>query len=352
MEGSPQSKLMYPNQKSAWLQHVQSSSMYIPLMLHVLVIGSGSAAQTYVRVLLRGFDKIRIDIFSRSKSSTANRFQAPGIVRILDSEPVPEVTYDLVIVASRTASHLLDIKEFGSFGSLVLCEKPLTGNLKDLNSGLGSVAQEHIFVSSPLRQMQSFEHFSRLLLKYGAPRVITIHCESDLRTWRTGRDAADGYWSNLGEGGVLRELIHELDYGLYLFGEMCVARAKLERSKTLQIQSESRAEAKLVSNRGTPINLHLSWDSLSEKRYCRVSFAGKRLEWDILGDSVTEIDERNFRSRLFSGSGIRDDTFLRQIRSVLQLDSSATPVANFQEALNAISLVEKIEEKAFDRFES
>lgn len=321
-------------------------------MLHVLIIGSGSAAQTYVRVLLRGFEEIRIDVFSRSRSPSANLMQVHGIVRLLDHVRRPEAAYDLVIVASRTANHVWDIKEFGSFGSLVLCEKPLAGSLEELNSGLGLVARENVFVSSPLRQMQSFECFSRLLIEYGAPKEVSIHCESDLRNWRIGRDAANGYWSNLGEGGVLRELIHELDYGLYLFGSLRVAKAKLSRSQTLQIQSESMAEAKLVSSDGTIIHLYLSWDSRSEKRYCRVESGDKTLEWDILADSVTELDERNNRSRLFSGSGIRDDTFLRQIRSVLNLDSSSTPVAGFNEALSAISLVEEIEEKAFDRFES
>ena len=49
-------------------------------------------------------------------------------------------------------------------------------------------------------------------------RAVRVECQSWLPYWRPERDYRESYSARADEGGVLRDLVHELDYAIWAFG--------------------------------------------------------------------------------------------------------------------------------------
>jgi predicted dehydrogenase len=200
---------------------------------------------------------------------------------------------DAVIVATDTGRHIDDLIEGIACGArFVLVEKPLGTTVMDVaraSQRYDEDIAQRIFVGYDLRFSPSLHLFRANLHRIGLVHEGNIECRSYLPDWRPGRDYRETYAARLNEGGVLRDLSHELDYACWLFGPASETTlvASLRRSGFLEIAGEDQANLVWNTHSGTRINVCL--DYLSRIPVRRMTAYGEKgnLTWDAIGQTVS-----------------------------------------------------------------
>ena len=175
-----------------------------------IVVGAGSIGQRHARVL----SSMGIDVAVVSRRAGEGQFQSVEAALAPRAEGrLP--TY--LVVATETADHarVLDEAASAGFQGTVLVEKPLFGRVE--------TPPDYPFAALRVGYVLRF-HPGLVALKarLAGETIVSaqIHCGQYLPDWRPGRDHRSGYSSSKeAGGGVLRDLSHELDYALWLFGE-------------------------------------------------------------------------------------------------------------------------------------
>ena len=122
---------------------------------------------------------------------------------------------DALIIATDTGRHVCDSQAWGSIPLLI--EKPLSSSA-DSQIHAWSLSKPQAWVACCLRFHPAMRHFRESVQGLAAPYELEIECRSNLAAWRPSRDYRTMYSGRAGEGGALRELIHEVDYAGWIGG--------------------------------------------------------------------------------------------------------------------------------------
>jgi len=182
--------------------------------MKVLIIGLGSIARKHIKAI----ETLCVDteIFAlRSKESAEIE---RGIKNVYDISAVADL--DFVIISNPTALHFKTINTAISLKVPLFIEKPPLMNLKGADQLLKKIEEEEIitYVAFNLR----FHPVLIWLKKYlDGKRILEViaYCGSYLPDWRPNVDYSKTYSADkdLG-GGVHLDLIHEIDYLIWLLG--------------------------------------------------------------------------------------------------------------------------------------
>ena len=240
--------------------------------IRVLVVGLGSIGATHVRVL---------EGLGAAVEAVSRRGSAEGTTHASVEAALAEGGFDYCVVASATSDHAADVAALAEvgFAGTLLIEKPVAAQSGEVPAelpfarvGVGYNLRFHPAVGWLRRQLQRQDAL-----------VVDVAAQSFLPEWRPGRDhreTASG--SRARGGGVLRDLSHELDLMLWLFGEPQKAMALGGNLGELGIDAETAACAVLGLERAPLATLRLSYlDRLPERRV-RVTTASDTLEADLL----------------------------------------------------------------------
>ncbi len=241
--------------------------------VRALVVGLGSIGARHARVLADL--GATVEAVSRRGSAEGTTTHA-SIEAALAAGP-----YDYCVVASATSDHAADVAALAGagFAGKLLVEKPVAlrsgevpAELPFARLGVGYNLRFHPAVGWLRRQLEGQDAL-----------VVDIAAQSFLPEWRPGRhprETASG--SRARGGGVLRDLSHELDLMLWLFGEPRRATALGGNLGDLGIDAETAVGAVLELERAPIATLRLSYlDRLPERRV-RVTTASDTLEADLL----------------------------------------------------------------------
>lgn len=305
----------------------------------IRVVGTGSIGRQYLSCLSETATGLRIGV-SVSGRSVPETNASKIIQEPYQCHERPRV--DLCIVASRTSRHVTDAIEFGPSCQTMLIEKPVAATLSDASALLDNIAQlpVNVFVASPLRFMSGFSDSRRSLHDVGNIEAVDIECLSWLPDWRPQRDYRISYSATVGEGGVLLDLIHEIDYAVALFGLPEAVSATLSDEPPLGIAVESHAD---ITFRFSSFNLRfrLSFGSKRSSRRFLVRGSEGTFEWDLLagGTSLRKYEEGLSCIKEFPDDRCRPVLLRRQIAAVLGADDHAYP-ATLTDGLLALHLVD------------
>lgn len=226
------------------------------------------------------------------------------------------------VVATETGQHLPDGLSALKRGLHLLIEKPLA---QDAQQGirLGQQAKENrrdLFVGCLLRFSESLDRFRELLPELGPLHSVNAECRSYLPDWRPDRPYRDSYSARAGEGGVLLDLIHEIDYVGWIFGWPLAVRAKVKNLGVLGIASEELAWLNWESEKGFQATVELDYLTRPSRR--RLSAFGRQgtLEWDALTGTIT-LARAGSEARRFSSGQTLDQMLGAQAKAFLQAGS-------------------------------
>jgi len=297
--------------------------------MRILVVGFGSIGQRHARVL--GELECQVAIVSR-RSVEFPRIYASLRDAVVDWRP------EYVIVASKTRDHHDDLMALASLGfnGRVLVEKPLF----DVVHNVSKLAFSHAAVAYNLRAHPLLLQLRHFLASQSSVISAQIYVGQYLPQWRPTQDYREGYSSRrLEGGGVLRDLSHELDYALWLFGPWTRLTALGGHFSHLEIDSDDVFSVLMATERCPLVQLHMNYLDRVARREILVQTDDHSVRIDMIGG-------------LFEVDGIaqppvsleRDYTYRAEHRAMLAGDLSG--LCSVAEGLDVVVTISAIENAA------
>jgi predicted dehydrogenase len=252
----------------------------------VAVVGTGSAGLRHLKALgsIEGVQAIAVPL----RSGRVRELESKGYTVAADVRAARDLGAECCIVASATSRHLSDVERALDCGQHVLVEKPMAAN-----TAAGRRMQEQaatqglqLFVGCNLRFSDSLRRFRRLMEVIGAIHSVRIECQSYLPDWRPERPYLESYSARVDEGGVLRDLVHEIDYACWLFGWPEAVQAKVRNLGRLGISSDESADLLWETAGGVAVSMTLDYLTRPPRRIMRAFGSDGTLSWDGIRGTV------------------------------------------------------------------
>lgn len=289
-----------------------------------LIIGWGSIGKQHATSLNElGYDCARV---SKYEGSLA-RFDT---IR----EALEKFNPEYVVVATPTAEHFTCVAQLAEAGfrGRVLVEKPLFERVESFpRNSFSRVAIGYQLRFHPVLQ--------NLKEELSQQRVISCHCYVGqyLPEWRPQTDYRASYSASSARGGgVVRDLSHELDYLLWMFGPARVIKAIGGKYSSLEIDSEDTVGITCSFEKCPVATIQLN--------YCdRIT----RRELVITTEGATYVADLRAFTLLKSGDSIRSLNtvpLLNQMHLSLEHESPQ-PYCSVTESIDVLKFIEEIDKQ-------
>lgn len=252
--------------------------------MKVLIIGLGSIAKKHIYSLQKINN--RVEIFALRSNKSTN--EIAGVNNIFDFSDIP-TDIRFVIISNPTSEHYSTVFEILKLNKPIFLEKPSFTSLSQAAEISRLVRDNHI----PIYTAFNFRfHPAILWLKANIEsfRVFEVqaYCGSYLPDWRKGVDYRDNYSakSELG-GGVHLDLIHEIDYLLWIFGEPLKSNLFLNKVSDLEINSIDSANY-ILQYDSKVVNIRLNYFRKDSKRTIEIVTDKSTLYVDLLNNKIVD----------------------------------------------------------------
>lgn len=253
----------------------------------VAVVGTGSMGLQHVAALQRlpGIRPVAIP----QRPARRAALEAEGIATASTVAEAVRAGATHCVIATDTARHLADALAALAGGLDVLVEKPMaatSAEARRLRAASGP-AGRRLVVGCLLRCSESLAWFRAQLPALGVVHAVRIECQSYLPDWRPDRPYQASYSARAQEGGVLRDLIHEIDYAGWLFGWPTALAARVESLGRLGIAAEEAADLLWTTPTGTVVSMRLDYLTRPARRWIQAAGAHGTVAWDGIAQTVT-----------------------------------------------------------------
>ena len=319
---------------------------------HVLVVGSGSIATKHFNNLKKLLPNSTIKVYA---TYATDKISPNDLIKnmsdALDFRPF------LVIMANPASLHIQTAKQFARVGSNLLIEKPISNSTADVEDLLNICLQNKtlLTVGYNLRFLDSLNFFRTQVGSKIVGKPLLVKCEVGqyLPTWRNQVDYRQTVSAkrDLG-GGALLELSHEIDYLLWIFGEINWVRATVMKQSLLEIDVEDSSFLTLgitsSNNKNLVANLSLDFIRHDKQRNCTVIGETGSLRWDgIIGQVLIMKEGSNHWETLFSSNNSTDETYFDELKNFIEcIDSGKVPRVTGMDGLNVVKVIESALESA------
>lgn len=266
--------------------------------MRVLVTGRGSIAGRHVQHLRALIPELELAVVAGGPVD--ERFGACDVLADFDAGLAWRP--DAVVIASVSSRHALELGACLQHRLPCLVEKPVAisrDELALLRRAAASGAPPAVQVGCNLRQLPALRQLKALVAGGGLGRIVRAQLEvgQDLSQWRPGRDLAGTYSADpqLG-GGVLFDLVHEVDMARWLLGPLRVRAAVAGHLSQLPIASDDVHTALLVDAFSAPVVVALDYVSRRPvRRYALVAEQGTAV-FDLTARQLTVEDAAGVRA--------------------------------------------------------
>lgn len=299
--------------------------------MKVLIIGLGSIARKHIAALRQCHPEV--DIHALRSSCDAKPYE-----RVHDWytwEEALSLHYDFAIVSNPTSMHRQAIERLKENGMPLFIEKPLFDSLqgKDLVERF-KMRQIPTYVACNLRFLEVIRSLQKLLQRVTVNEV-NVYCGSYLPDWRPGTDYRQSYSAipELG-GGVHIDLIHEIDYVYWLFGQPQNIHKVFTHKSSLGIRACDYANY-LLEYPAFNVNIILNYYRRDSKRMCEIVTDEDTYTANLLNNTLS-----NSKGEILEQYSQRiTDTYTAQMRFFLSmLESKNFNFNTIEDAYNVLKI--------------
>jgi predicted dehydrogenase len=288
--------------------------------INAVVIGLGSIGQRHARVL----SELGHGVTTVSRRGDGDYTSIASA--IAGAHP------GYAVIATETSQHAESLRLLAEadFRGSVLVEKPLFAHA----APAPAYPFASLVVGYNLRFHPVMTAFAELL---GGRSAITVsaYVGQDLRDWRPGRDhRTTASATQEAGGGVLRDLSHELDYLLWLFGPWRRVAALGGSSGARDVDVDDHFDLLLEMQRSQAVQVHMDYLDQPGIRKIRVNLATETIEADILGGRLTV----NGKAHEYPSE--RDESYKNMHRAAIE---GRAPICTFAEGLAVMDLIDASE---------
>lgn len=315
----------------------------------ILIVGTGSMGIRHFEIGRKLFPGAEIAVYSESNREAL-------FPRVLSSKSeIESFQPEISVIANQASRHIEFANLLVKMGSHLLIEKPVSSNLEGVTEAieLKKISKSKILVGYNLRYLPSFRSVQLLLKENRIGRVLDVRIEvgQSLETWRPGRDYRETASARkVDGGGVLRELSHELDYLIELFGFPLWVQANISKVSDLEIDVEDIAHVilGLTDENGAEfmVSLHLDFIRRDPKRNFTVIGSEATLEWNLLDGSVSlKSPESPQREISLPGQEKIAETYTKEWEDLINcINSNTEPFSSLVSSVKTLEVILAAEE--------
>lgn len=283
------------------------------MKLKICIVGLGSIGKRHIKNLIHVLENrgITYEIDALRSSPTALPDEIDGMIRnrYYDSKDMQE-DYDIIFVTNPTVCHYDTMKKVLTKTKHMFIEKPVFDTVAYELSSLPFQSDGVYYVACPLRHKSIMRYVKEELLP--RERVISarILSTSYLPAWRRGTDYRNNYSAHKDMGGgVTRDLIHEWDYALDLFGNPSKVYHIKRHISNLDIDSDDIA-VYIAEYPRMLLEMHLDYIGQKTERVLQLFTNEKRIDIDLIGNRLAEYaGDRLMSEKCFS----EEDCYLNEM---------------------------------------
>ncbi|MEI6070363.1 MAG: Gfo/Idh/MocA family oxidoreductase [Verrucomicrobiae bacterium] len=294
--------------------------------MRTLVVGYGSIGQRHAGILF--------DLGCEVAVLTNRECQFPKVFSKLETALV-EWSPDYIVIANRTSEHIETLQVISGCGyrGRILVEKPLCAQA--FGSGLTHQFSSAV-VGYNLRCHPLLERLKEILESADCIVSAHIYAGSYLPSWRKSRDYRECYSAHGNQGGgVLRDLSHEIDSALWLFGSWRRLSALTGKFSRLEIDSEDTATILMSTDRCPSVSIHLNYLDRSPRRSMIVNTGDDTIVLDLVNHTISmdgKIEKLDFEVA---------ETYRLQHQRVLT--NRTQGLCSFEEGLDIVAAIDAAE---------
>ena len=297
-----------------------------------LIIGFGSIGRRHYKILKDHKIVKNIKIFS-SQEIVPNKLD--NLNESIKFDP------DLIIIASTTNTHLKYIKfiEKNLKEKKVLIEKPVFNNYIKLK-----LKNNKYFIGYNFRYDPVLNYIKKLILN---EKLFSVICQnySYLPDWRKNRDYSktSSAQKKYG-GGVLRDLSHEIDYIVWLFGKVKINYSHNKKISNLKINTDDELLINCLSKKVKNITISINFYSKFLLRKVYVYGDNLSIEGDLINKKVKYFKKNKYYEKSWNKNN-KDLNYVKQLKDVIKEKNIRS--CTYKDGLNILKLIKVVEKKSF-----
>jgi len=255
-----------------------------------LIVGCGSIGQRHAKNLKMIYPDLELSAFRTTKTKIGF-IDELGIKEYFDLTEALDHNPDAVLITNPTSFHIPVAITVAKRCCHLFIEKPLSNSMQNVDEFIDVVRKNHIkvLIGCNLRFYPSLNLIKDLLKEKRIGRVVSVRAEAGqyLPDWRPNKDYRKIYSSrkSLG-GGVILDLIHELDYLYWFFGDVEKVFSLSGKLSNLDIETEDFAEILMQFRNGIIAEIHLDYIQRKATRTCQIIGEEGTIAWDYHKNEV------------------------------------------------------------------
>ena len=310
----------------------------------ILIIGQSPIALRHYDILKKKYSN---EVFFLDKKKNIlkknNNNNNYSIVKKLSSE-----TFYLIVICTPSSYHLDYLKKLYKKAEYLFVEKPFAHSFELANNFFKNIKKKkklNIFIGYNLKFLDSLNKFKDLISKNFFGEIFYVSCTvgKSLYLWRDANINFAASKKKLG-GGCLLELSHEIDYLLWIFGDLKFINRYFNPKKRLGFDSDENVFVNLESlspnYKKIPINLTMDIIRRDFKRECEVICEYGTIKIDLVKNLIYLKNDKKIKKFEF----VKDDlnsSYKKQWDHYLSLKKINT-YSNLSSALKVLKLIEQI----------
>lgn len=269
------------------------------------VIGLGSIGLRHIKNIKNlGIEVVGYDI-DKNKKSDLEKID----IEYFTNKKKFYSSIDAGIIASPSEYHLRDMSILIYNNKHCFVEKPMSHELIQTSKLIELAKKKKLIiqVGHNLRFNPAVKFAKELINNHKIGEILwsRLICSSYLPSWRKKYDYLNSYTNKKKSGGVIFDLIHEIDLAYHLFGPGKILNSVARNSNTLGLKVEDIANITIQHNKGHYSNLHLDFVTRPRKRITEIAGIKGKIEIDITNRKVKYINtqgkvlkEKSFKTEI------------------------------------------------------
>jgi len=248
----------------------------------ILFFGLGSIGTRHAKLLQEHF-VVELSAYRTGKSQSKL-----GIKEYRSLEEAFNSKPDAAFITNPSNLHIETAIDCAERSIDLFIEKPLSNSIDGVDRLIDLINQNELVnhVAFCLRYHPVITSLREILKTEDVFYTRTV-CSSYLPSWRPDQDYTKSYSADRSRGGgVMNELVHELDYNEYLFGEIVELKGTAGRVSTLDITADDYSELQLNHQNGIKSHLSLDFFSHFKERKIKVYCPDKVIIADIIDQNI------------------------------------------------------------------
>lgn len=283
----------------------------------ILFVGMGSIGYRHLKNVKEALSSVEIAALRSNKNSLSKGCSDLIDREFYDIESAKQFDPDIVFIANPTSMHVETALNFIDQVTGMFIEKPVSDNDEKVQKLIDQHENVLIHVACPLRFHPALQYIKKYLKDLTGILNIKIVSGSYLPDWRPEQDYRKTYCakSELG-GGVSLDLIHEIDYMRWIFGDVDQGYFGSAKISELEIDTEDISYGIWKLRSGVLCEIHLDYFRKVPERYLEIVTEEAIITVDLINSVITVDDGKCAEKKEIDFD--RNDMYINEINYFLE----------------------------------